>query len=167
MRPLTACCARYHGRGRGDSRYGMAEAAPANAGGGAHRRCMTAENDPDAKPVCGTPRTERSAAAVVPLYFLSRHVDGRGTHHHEIERAPFRPWANGREAKKLCPLTSRPQDTQSTPIQTTRISPTQNQHRNIPDILPVAAGNPARPKRKRLKRRRNLAAPYAYGLCRR
>jgi hypothetical protein len=23
MRPLTACCARYHGRGRGDSQYGM------------------------------------------------------------------------------------------------------------------------------------------------
>lgn len=31
MRPLTACCARYHGRGRGDSQYGMAETAPANA----------------------------------------------------------------------------------------------------------------------------------------
>src|SRR5579872_4810873 len=54
--------------------------------------------DPDAKPVRGTPRAERGAAAVVSFHQSLPHITGRGSRHHGRERAPFRPWAIGREA---------------------------------------------------------------------
>jgi hypothetical protein len=72
----------------------------------------------------------------------------RGWHRHERERAPFRPWAIGREAKKLCPLSSRPQDTQSNYRPSDSISPHTNQHRNIPRYHPRRNRNcrPAEPE---------------------
>src|SRR6266851_5075745 len=66
------------------------------------RRCRTAGDDPDAKPVCGTPRTERHAAAVVALRCYFRRVDDHGKHDHEVERAPFRlgEWALGKRVRE-------------------------------------------------------------------
>ena len=69
-------------------------------------RWRGAGNDPDAKPACGTPRAGRDAAAVVSFRQSLSHVTGRGSRHHGRERAPFRPWAIGREAHPSPPSSS-------------------------------------------------------------
>ena len=61
-------------------------------------RWRRAGNDPDAKPGCGTPRAERDAAAVVSFHLSLPYVIVRRSRHHGRSRAPFRPWAIGREA---------------------------------------------------------------------
>jgi hypothetical protein len=109
-------------------------------------------------------RAQRGRGRFPPLY--SPQLVDRGWHRHERERAPA-ALADGREAKKLRPFLSRPQDTQTQPPNHQPQSLPTQQQKNTQNTLPVAAGIAARPERKRLKIRCNSAPPYAYALCRR
>jgi hypothetical protein len=107
------------------------------------RRCTTVGNDPDAKPVRGTPRAGRYAAAVVALDCYSRHV-------RVVARittdANERPFALGRLGARHKRSIIRPSVGHSPPAGSP--APAGKQIKQ-PKHIPVVAGTSASMSRKR------------------
>ena len=128
---------------------------------GGHRphlcgRWRRAGNDPDAKPVCGTPRAERYAAAVVSFRQSLPNVAGRRSRHHGRERAPG-AFRRGREASP---------PTFFSPIESfddTALRKTNTPTNKTPQVAP---GIRAQGKFNRLKSRMKKRAPHGYGVWR-
>ena len=107
--------------------------------GRAARTIVTAKLSDSPQRACSLSDPVEATSRNRPLFdgrFLPPHrpSSDRGEHHHERERAPFRPWANGREAKH-----SRPSSpTQLTPALTLHAISTSKEFTQ--NYLPVAAG---------------------------
>jgi hypothetical protein len=128
------------------------------------RRCRTGGNDPAAKPVCGTPRAERHAAAVVALRCYSRQIGeswGASPRSRTSALSPLGDWARGKRLRMRS--SSRRQDTRAG----RRSRPCGNRKpKQQPTYIPVAAGIRVLADTIRLKLLTDLAERYAYGLYR-